>query len=69
MPKLSVDKLPAYRRHKARGLAVVTLSGMDFYLGPYGTSASRSFEMICSIVRFLPFIPRTPLRGPTGVKS
>ena len=42
MPKLAVDKLPADRQHKARGLAVVTLNGKDIYLGPYGTSASKA---------------------------
>ncbi len=42
MPKLAVDKLPAYRHHKARGLAVVTLNGKNIYLGPYGTSASKA---------------------------
>ncbi|MFH1747702.1 MAG: hypothetical protein ABIG44_11750 [Planctomycetota bacterium] len=42
MPKLAVDKLPAYRHHKARGLAVVTLNGKDIYLGPWGTSVSKA---------------------------
>lgn len=35
------EKLPAYRRHKASGQAVVTLSGRDTYLGPWGTRLSR----------------------------
>lgn len=34
--------IPSYRKHKATGLAVVTLSGKDIYLGPFGTRASRS---------------------------
>ena len=34
-------KLPSYRHHKARGLAVVRLNGQDHYLGPYGSEASR----------------------------
>ena len=34
--------LPKYRKHKATGQAVVTLSGTDFYLGPYGTKASKT---------------------------
>ena len=34
--------IPSYRRHKARGLAVVTIDGCDVYLGPYGTSESKS---------------------------
>ena len=36
MPKLK-RKLPSYRLHKASGQAVVTLSGRDDYLGPYGS--------------------------------
>ncbi|HYF34291.1 MAG TPA: site-specific integrase [Prosthecobacter sp.] len=32
---------PAYRLHKASGRAVVTISGKDFYLGPYGSTESR----------------------------
>ena len=35
------DSLPKYRKHRATGQAVVTLSGRDFYLGPHGTKASR----------------------------
>ena len=35
-------RLPKYRRHKATGQAIVTLSGHDYYyLGPYGTKASK----------------------------
>lgn len=34
-------KIPAYRLHKARGLAVVTIGGHDHYLGPYGSVESR----------------------------
>jgi integrase len=40
MPKLT-KSLPKYRRHKASGQAIVTLSGVDHYLGHYGTKASR----------------------------
>ncbi|QDV75374.1 tyrosine-type recombinase/integrase [Botrimarina mediterranea] len=40
MPRL-VSKLPTYRRHKASGQAVVTLCGVDHYLGPYGSKPSR----------------------------
>jgi integrase len=32
--------IPSYRRHRASGLAVVTLSGKDHYLGHYGTPES-----------------------------
>ena len=40
MPKL-VSANPRYRKHKASGLAVVTLNGIDHYLGPHGTAVSR----------------------------
>ncbi len=40
MPRLSLST-PKYRRHKATGKAIVTLNGRDFYLGPYGTKASK----------------------------
>jgi integrase len=40
MPRL-VQALPRYRKHRASGQAVVTLNGVDFYLGPHGTKASR----------------------------
>jgi integrase len=40
MPRL-IRALPQYRKHKASGQAVVTISGRDHYLGPHGTKASR----------------------------
>ena len=40
MPKL-VHTLPKYRKHRASGQAIVTLSGVDHYLGPHGTKASK----------------------------
>ena len=39
MPK-QLDRLPRYRKHKATGQAVVTLSGHDYYLGPRDKSQS-----------------------------
>jgi integrase len=36
------QRTPSYRLHKPSGQAVVTLSGRDHYLGPYGTDASRA---------------------------
>jgi integrase len=33
--------VPSYRKHRASGQAVVTLNGRDFYLGLYGSKASR----------------------------
>ena len=41
MPKIAPDATPKYRKHKASGQAIVTLSGKDHYLGPHGTKASR----------------------------
>ena len=32
---------PKYRRHKAKGLAVVTINGRDIYLGKYSSAASK----------------------------
>ena len=32
---------PRYRFHKKSGQAIVTLSGKDFYLGPYDSEKSR----------------------------
>ena len=37
-PKKAV---PAYRKHRATGLAVVTTAERDHYLGPHGTRESR----------------------------
>lgn len=33
--------LPKYRKHRASGQAIVTISGKDHYLGPHGTKASK----------------------------
>lgn len=35
------NRIPKYRHHKAKGLAVVTLDGRDIYLGRYGTEKSK----------------------------
>jgi integrase len=35
-------RVPSYRLHKRSGQAVVTLDGRDFYLGPFGSVASRA---------------------------
>jgi len=40
MPRL-LNRNPKYRKHRASGQAVVSIDGQDFYLGPYGTAASR----------------------------
>ncbi len=42
-------RIPSYRLHKPSGLAVVRLSGKDFYLGPYGSAQSRrQYEQVLS---------------------
>ena len=40
MPRLS-RTVPRYRKHRASGQALVVLCGQCFYLGPYGTKASK----------------------------
>jgi len=40
MPSLN-NAIPKYRKHKGSGQAVVTIGGVDHYLGPHGTKASR----------------------------
>ena len=37
----SNNHLPKYRKHRASGQAIVTLSGVDHYLGPHGTKTSK----------------------------
>lgn len=44
MPKFTdrfLPPTPKYRKHRASGQAIVTFNARDFYLGPYGTKASR----------------------------
>ncbi len=40
MPRLT-RTVPKYRKHRASGQAIVTLNGVDRYLGPHGTKASQ----------------------------
>jgi integrase len=40
MPRLT-NGIPKYRKHRATGQALVTLSGRDHYLGPHGTRVSK----------------------------
>ena len=40
LPNL-VNPIPKYRKHRARGQAVLDLAGKTKYLGPHGTKASR----------------------------
>ncbi|MGI9429906.1 MAG: tyrosine-type recombinase/integrase [Bythopirellula sp.] len=41
MSNASSFRTPKYRRHKAKGLALVTLNGRDIYLGKYGSAESK----------------------------
>lgn len=41
MPKLTGTNVPSYRQHKQSGQAIVTLSGRDHLLGPYGSAESQ----------------------------
>jgi integrase len=40
MPRLN-HSVPKYQRHRASGQAVVSIQGKDFYLGRYGSQASK----------------------------
>jgi integrase len=42
MPRSRKIRVPSYRKHKASGLAVVSIRGKDHYLGPWGTSSSKA---------------------------
>jgi hypothetical protein len=42
MSRTAGQSVPKYARHKASGQAVVTIAGIDRYLGPYGSVASRA---------------------------
>jgi integrase len=64
MPRLT-QSIPKYRKHRASGQAVVTLSGVDHYLGPHGTKASK-LEYDRVITEWLAN-GRQTLRGPNGV--
>jgi hypothetical protein len=35
-------RVPKYRHHKAKGLAVVTVAGRDFDLGKFNSAASKT---------------------------
>ena len=41
MPCLAAS-VPKYRKHKASGQAIVELHGRRYYLGTYGTQASKT---------------------------
>jgi len=46
MPR--TNRPPAYRLHKARNAAVVTITGKNHYLGPYGSP--ESYERYAQLI-------------------
>src|SRR5690242_486046 len=40
MPRVAGKSIPKYRKHRATGMALVTIGGVDHYLGPHGSKAS-----------------------------
>ena len=66
MPKLT-NSFPAYCLHKASGQAVVTLSGKDCYLGPYGTAESKqTYDRLISRVASDAMFPASELADEIG---
>jgi hypothetical protein len=51
MPKLLSTAVPSYRKHKATGQAVVTLSGQDVYLGQFNTKEIRRHSLAAAPLR------------------
>lgn len=41
MPDRNISRLPNYRHHKPKNLAVVRIDGKDHYLGSYGSPESQ----------------------------
>ena len=56
-------RIPSYRLHKARHLAVVTIDGHDHYLGAYGSVESRQLygQLIAKHAAGLSIEPPKPL--------
>jgi len=59
-----IRSVPAYRKHRHSGQAIVTLSGQDYYLGPHGTKVSRD-AYDARIAEWLAR-GRRPLDAPSG---
>lgn len=66
MPTL-LRSVPKYRKHRASGQAIVSIGGRDFYLGPWGTKASR-VEYDRLITEWLAN-DRQPIIGPNEAPS
>ncbi len=69
LPNTKNERTPAYRHHKPSKQAVITLNGRDFYLGPFGSPASRQAydRLLAELLvagRSIP-VPATPHNGLT----
>lgn len=64
-----VPRTPDYRLHRPTGQAVVTLNGRDFYLGKYGTPASRADydRLIAEWLQNGRRLPSAPGAGPSDL--
>ena len=65
-------RIPSYRRHRASGQAVVTLNGVNHYLGPWNSPASKAeYDRITSewLVRGRRLNEPTASRGEILVKE
>ena len=61
----SKPHMPACRLHKARGLAVVTLGGRNYYLGAYGSPVSEArYNRLVSEYLRGDLAPAGPRQGP-----
>ena len=65
MPRLA-QTLPKYRKYRASKQAIVTLAGVDFYLSPHGTKASRI--LYGWLVTVGSFLNGWPVAGPLRSK-
>lgn len=61
----TVRKIPSYRLHKARNLAVVSFNGRNIYLGPYGSPESRR-EYDRVVQEWLASERQAPVAKPVG---
>ena len=57
-------KVPTYRKHRASGQAIVTLSGKDFYLGRHGSAVSkRKYDwLVCEWLENDRHVPRVDVQ-------
>eukprot|EP00456_Euglypha_rotunda_P083128 TRINITY_DN8221_c0_g1_i9.p1 TRINITY_DN8221_c0_g1~~TRINITY_DN8221_c0_g1_i9.p1 ORF type:complete len:118 (-),score=6.71 TRINITY_DN8221_c0_g1_i9:337-690(-) len=62
-------RIPSYRLRKPSGRAVVTISGRDHYLGPFGSVQSRQLygKLIAKHAAGLPTETQNPLAAESGL--